>query len=477
MRFVRHLAPLAIVYALVVTGCSEGVQIPDPGDGGQACKSITDCPTGQGCLQGVCAELPCGGRCTSDESCVRNKCMPIDGLACADDPSVCPRGFVCAATGECQRSCTVDRDCTAPGFNSCNVETGLCGECTFNQDCSGPTPVCDTRTSRCVGCVENSDCGGAGRICDPVSQVCDTGCTKAEECGPGLRCLGATASAPGRCVECEVATEQSDCTKPGVERCNPQTLRCVPCVENADCMSNQCNTRASECVECIENEYCERGFTCDLDAFKCFEGCGGANGGPNCPPEKPACDRAKGPRGTCVECMQDGDCGWGKVCQKNGNYCVEGCRAGTTGAANDGRCANPPAGKEGLVVCDAGLGGYGQCVECLTDAQCAPTQRCDGALKVCRKKVLGESCTATSDCGCRPGQSAFDCTPTKVLCVKEVQCGSNWRTVANPVCGVASSANSNDPCSPSQGPNFTTRNARGEPGTSSRQCVPIALCQ
>lgn len=453
MRLVRSApaasAWLALTFALAA--CSTGVTVPDAGDGRTACKGVLDCPTGQGCVEGLCTELPCQGRCGPDERCIDNACLPTDGLACHNDPSICPSGFQCSALGQCQRECTLDEDCTAKDFPSCNIQEGLCGQCTFNSDCPAATPVCDVTRSQCVGCLEDADCTvdgqPAGRYCDGATRTCATGCNDNLDCPGGQRCSGATQTEAGRCIQCTPGTESQDCAVSPNVRCEPTDMMCVECLSNADCTTGQCDLDQNRCVECVQNEACPAGWTCDLDVFKCFEGCNGPVGGDNCPdnnPRLPVCDTSIGERGTCVECLRDADCQWGHVCKKTGNAsgvpeCVPGCRAGLTGAANDVRCAASPP--ETRTQCDASQAPYGACVECINDSHCPANEVCDTERKECRCKAIGEPCSDSSECGYRVINNVPQCTAPSALCITQVSCDGKTKPVANRVCSVASTKN------------------------------------
>lgn len=481
MSFVRH-ALVGLTLVALLAGCEAEVVPPDTDNGAKACKGILDCPTGQGCVQNFCVDLPCGGRCALDELCLSNACFAIDGLSCVQDPSVCPRGFRCSqASGECQRECVTDDECTTPGFGSCNVQDGVCGQCTFNSDCKDAgTPACDTSVSRCVGCVTNDDCRVTGQAvgfqCDLVTQTCETGCNEDKDCATGQRCSGGTQGEPGRCIECSPGTEGNDCASlsPRV-RCEPTALMCVECLSNSDCESGQCDTRSNTCVECVQNEYCEKGFTCDLDVFRCFPGCAGPVGVHNCPennPRLPACDKTRGEYGTCVQCLKDADCQWGRICKKdNGGglpVCTEGCRLNGTGEPNDARCAAPAP--ETRLQCDKNQGPHGKCVQCMNDNHCAATEKCDSVSKQCRCKGLGETCGATSECGWRPEVGASgSCdlgTSHKAMCM--TKCGT---TSVAPICTFGATALEGQQGNCPAG--YVSRFASDASGNTGKKCVPV----
>lgn len=475
MSSVRRIL-LGFTAVALLWGCDAEAPKPAPDNGAKPCKGVLDCAVGQGCVQNVCVDLPCGGRCGVDELCIDNACFAMDGLSCVQDPSVCAAGFRCSqASGECQRECVTDLDCTAEGFGSCNVQEGVCGECTFNSDCKDANaPTCDTSVSRCVGCVANEDCRVAGQAqglqCDPVTQTCESGCNRDDDCASGLRCSGATENAPGRCIECSPETELSDCPLASRMRCEPTSQLCVECLRNDDCESGQCDTRSNRCVQCVQNEYCAKGYTCDLDTFQCFVGCAGKSGGDNCPSAFPACDKTRGERGTCVECLQDAHCALGQVCKRGSGdtlpKCVDGCRLNATGNANNERC--PPADHPERTLCDDRMGPSGQCVECLTDRDCPATKTCDSALKVCRCKGLGETCGATSECGWRSERGICDLGSSHgAMCM--TKCGDH--SVA-PICTFSATALIGEQGNCPAG--YVAQYATDAQGNRAKKCVPTS---
>jgi|GEM_PF-4342805 len=77
-----------------------------------------------------------------------------------------------------------------------------------------------------------------------------------------------------------------------------------PCTTDADCASEPgtpyCNTVSSLCVECLNDGQCSTGNICDLN--KCTPGC---RTDAQCPPSAPHCFDNPG---KCVKCASDSDC-------------------------------------------------------------------------------------------------------------------------------------------------------------------------
>src|SRR5438067_12643298 len=95
-----------------------------------SCIRDRDCPAGQGCINNLCAPLPCGG-CQPEEACGSDgKCVPAQGASCSNH--TCPPGYPCKGT-ICSKPCTLDKDCDSGTV--CNPKLGGCAECTFDSQC------------------------------------------------------------------------------------------------------------------------------------------------------------------------------------------------------------------------------------------------------------------------------------------------------------------------------------------------------
>ncbi len=242
-----RLAALALVLSLAACG---GGGPPGQSDAG-GCQHNFDCGSGQGCVGGVCQALPCGG-CQPDEACADSgQCVPAQGAACPH--AGCPTGYSCTGT-ICAKPCTLDQDC-GTGF-VCNTGLGKCAQCTFDNQCAGVSgkPRCDSSTGSCVACTQPIDCSH-GTFCDTGSHTCKTGCLVDGDCNvaTGEHCSGASGQTPGKCIQCTVATQATDCQAP-TPACD-STGHCVGCVSNNDCAPNsgltECDTTSKTCVQCL----------------------------------------------------------------------------------------------------------------------------------------------------------------------------------------------------------------------------------
>jgi hypothetical protein len=225
---------------------------------------------------------------------------------------------------------------------------------------------------QCVGCLLDSNCGGpeSGKICGDATHVCEDGC----------RGMGGNGCMLG-----------SVCTSS-----NASVGMCVQCISDADCGGP------------------DSGKICDADAFQCKDGCRGL-GGNGCPSGS-VCSSVSVAVGTCVECVGDLDCGGitsGKVCDVDLNTCVTGCRGEGGNGCPDGS------------VCTSSSAKVGTCVQCLDDADCGSATSgkvCDVPSKTCKDGCYGEGgngCPADSVC------TSSDSSLGKcVQCLKDADCGA-----------------------------------------------------
>ncbi|MBN2498097.1 MAG: hypothetical protein JXR96_26140, partial [Deltaproteobacteria bacterium] len=176
----------------------------------------------------------------------------------------CLGAWACSEGGGIDETPCDPNPCTAVQPAACNgnlLETyaspGECAvvegtvQCTYpvaqSTDCAASGQVCDPDSAACVGCLIDSDCA-AGEVCRDKTCVgssdpCDPNpCTDA----PAPACNGDVAetySSPGTCTEQDnnpictyPVSESTDCEALG-QVCDPDTVTCVDCVEDADCQS------------------------------------------------------------------------------------------------------------------------------------------------------------------------------------------------------------------------------------------------
>ncbi len=454
-------APLALA-TLVLAACGGGGQ---PGtvlpDGGLACVHNFDCRSGQGCINNVCQALPCGG-CQPDQACADNgTCVNAQGASC---PSVgCPSGYSCNGT-VCTKPCTLDADC-GTGF-VCNSGLKQCAQCTFDNQCAGVAgkPRCDSTSGTCVSCLNPIDCSH-GNFCNTTSHQCVPGCQVDGDCNVsiGEHCSGATASAPGQCIQCTKATEKTDCTAQGFPACD-STGHCVACVDDTYCTPGvpRCDTSSKSCVACLPANDAVGG-DCGTRFY---------NGGPQDSHDQKTCNPSSH---SCVAgCAHDTQCG----CPRNAdgtesncpryphNTCFNDTQCNV--AAGDhcctsasGTCVTPSGGTPGQCIrnhavavvsgeyCDTakttnsdGNPALGACVECLVGHNDQCRYRVHGSTQFqgayasltgsrCVADFCVEGCDSNADC-----QSGKQChlgspgDPNNNKCV-DCSCGDGTSTQDN----------------------------------------------
>ncbi len=250
------------------------------------------------------------------------------------------------------------------GPAKCNKETHRCEEveCLNSGDCEDPTPVCDADENICViapGCDRNSECEIPDRECNMATGTCIDECYEDRDCKDGDKryCLE-LGNNINECVSCEEMAEMigedsaicddkycninRPCGDGGA--CNPVIDRCVDSCENDGDCDNVCRKvdGGNYCVECKSDKDCA-GF-CDRagvsPTYTCYGDCKGDS---NCEGETPSCNFLTNlcsesecendedctgelnmpglphcsNSGTCVECVEHGDCPSGELC-KNG---------------------------------------------------------------------------------------------------------------------------------------------------------------
>jgi len=224
---------------------------------GGTCPDI--CPSSHKCDTGTCE---CSGTCgcTSDEDCWAGGCcrdcicmdMNCNGLECGPDP-VC--GYSCGYCQSCQQCvngrcgygaiCQTDSECMS---TQC-CRAGCCEEMACGPLECGPDPVCGWE---CGPCSPDKECvnGSCVFVGSELGDPCPLGNVNltAENCAPGLSCLGFPAD--GQAGTC-----------PGG---NPTECIDIPANANPDCVNGNCG--ASFCAEQCDAQgpqgHCPAGFVC-----------------------------------------------------------------------------------------------------------------------------------------------------------------------------------------------------------------------
>ncbi len=389
------------------------------GDGTLVCRS-TICATDIGlCEQCTSASTCAAATPVCDATTFRCVVCNGDNGMSVSDPCPSSTAPTCTA-GQCGK-CTSDAQCGAGhAGNFCNTTTGTCGSsCTTDAQCgagnwcnnlSGPGS-CQPQTNNGLP-VPGGTCTTTigGRAC--VSGVCDTkdnDCGYANGDGPctgtngGTVCRSSlcatTGAESGLCVQCETSAQCSGATPV----CDPTLDACVPC--NGDdgtatpdpcsfSVNPTCNLLAGTCGKCTNDTQCGPGHAgafCNTTTGSCGNSCttdaecGAGNwcddlSGPGfCQPKTN--NGFPVPGGTCTTTIGGRAC-LSTVCDTD-NAC--GYRNG------DGPCAtSDDPTKCRSTICATSGTNSGDCVECLTDADCAGTLTpvCNTTTNTC---VLGSN--------------------------------------------------------------------------------------
>ncbi len=136
-----------------------------------------------------------------------------------------------------------------------------------------------------------------------------------------------------------------------------------PCRTNADCAdvagTPLCQAITGKCIACHTNlqcgptEQCENTICTGLPKCQNSLDCASAPGGES------ICDQENG---VCVQCTGDADCGDGKVCTNR--VCHVSC-------SSDNDCTAQH------MLCNQGIGFYGQCTQCVADSDCKSGEYCE----------------------------------------------------------------------------------------------------
>lgn len=245
--------------------------------------------------------------------------------------------------------------CIAVGGLSCGGQEGGLF-CTKQLECAQPgKPICSLAI--CTGCSQDADCktnwmqrkqeseAAMMSLAGPMTVACEASTGTCNECLNDAHCADARSS------------------EPLLRVCEPNSKKCVGCVQNSDCAANAvaaadglltCNTATNQCIDCMAPSDCNarpgmpycvanRCSACEKDS-----NCSGVVGKPYCSTTStsgrqqcvsctgqaadfcskrsmaaPVCDGT----GTCAPCTKHEDCGNGPgtgtgsgVCYRPGDY-------------------------------------------------------------------------------------------------------------------------------------------------------------
>ncbi|MBI5527083.1 MAG: hypothetical protein HY897_12180 [Deltaproteobacteria bacterium] len=417
--FVVLVASVAWAYA-----CSggEGTGTPaDVGGGRKVCRGDSECPPGQKCQGGYCAE-PSNAQCTSNSDCgggicglITNTCTP--GSVDAGDASLpadagtdveeAPDGGEDAGAGDAGfdsslNSGPVEDSAYDAGMpedvggeidGSAGFDAGLPGPCTRICDCPQGY-YCDMNSLQCAqaatrrfyccekyGCPTGHTCehiAGTLGFCPATNGRCSSTC----DCPQGYVCTGGRCSKGAQPVYCCTrlgCPKNAGCEDPYGQQsmCPDQTG--WECTNNCDCMQQH--------VECTPEHKClandQATHCCDL---------------PNCTSGS-ECVKADGlTLDVCGQCGNDCDCPQGYPCM--GNECIMAFQSPFY------CCEKPdcPAGQD----CTDRNDNMGSCPgapgQCFTDCDCPQGF-------TCKAGTCDEDITLPAYCCDRPNCPEYDaCT-------------------------------------------------------------------
>ncbi len=371
---------------------------------------------------GECVTCFTSAQCNDENDCTQDRC--VAGECTATDR---PAGFTCEGTDVCDgmgmcEECINDsasgRDSGCPGETPlCDApmgDTGMCVECLVTADC-GAGEFCNPANECTPGCTRDADCPASAPVCDEDAMTCVTcinnaaGAAQDEGCSAATPiCEAAMGEAGVSCASCvnDVAGGGTDtgCSD-DAPRCDPDAAggagRCSECTTNAqcddgnECTRDRCVSGSCDVTDRPLGAVCDTTDICDGDGA-CVECVNTMASGTDdgCPGRSPFCNAPMGDSGMCVECLMDGDCARGELCNA-ANECAPGCDDDSdcggetpvcdTAAMSCVTCVNDMAGtatdsgcSPGEPLCDAPAGDAGaECVECVTSSDCAVGEMCN----------------------------------------------------------------------------------------------------
>jgi hypothetical protein len=367
---------------------------------GQSCSAAEQCESGF-CVDGVCCEEACQGRCSTCASArARGKCVLVPAgnadlraLAGKTDPAT-----VCADRGP--ESCGSNGRCDGKGGCELYRKNTICGPGTCDDKANAAAPPSVCLDGRCERPAAQSCAPFAG--CD--GNRCSTKCKTDGDCASGNVC---TAGSCGKRPVGSVCSRNDECAGPGV--CAQGRCCATACKDS--CMACNLEGQLGSCQP-VPVGGADPNGTCRNDA--CNNGCDGKGscrrekegtvcGGAMCAPGGTATiSRLCTAGGECAEITSS--CPAGQICRDNRCAVItvdkkepgETCALATdceSGACVSGRCcAGSCTGS--CRSCDAGS--QWRCVDRANDSSCGSKQVCQAGRCVdqCPAKQLrcGDEC-------------------------------------------------------------------------------------
>ncbi len=406
------------------------------------CTKDSECDSGNICQKTKCTPLPstctkdteCGTelvcdpknkkcerkRCRFDEACPKNqacdnklgRCLPAKTCT---KTSECPKNWVC---NTCRKVCTIslnsgrcseDFNCVKQG----GAELAWCDKC-INE--------CRPRLKVCEPCTKDDECGDASDHCLPDilnpqsgKKFCGRACYQNTFCPPGFKCQKydklknqfQCIPASGNCSKPGECENNGDCAAKN-KICDSRSKLCVKgCKVNENCpikKAGPCKTK-SDCSN--SRAICDQGV-CTIQLTCCRGQCAApCNSDSECERNE-TCDK-----GCCKvdnECQNSRDCPKAHYCDTTTKLCTPGCQV-----PND--CGLPDPQKQRCRFkctnnkCEEDCKCRNPHLDCPAIRFCPKNQTDPNA--PCRKPIgpVCKSCSADTDCGCKPGDDCkFICT-------------------------------------------------------------------
>ena len=458
-------------------------------------NGAADCPTGLGCIEGICSVCSDGSHCRDREGCIDGVC----GTCAAAEHCATPKACI---NGDCWDNCATATDCRED--EGCLTDTLVCGSCQTAPDCWGR--LCSD--GGCSDCESDEECHfdygsndyfccTVGRDLDCVSGVCLR--NSCDTPGEGQCWVTGTICDGQFCIACENDRSCFDEYGPGF-LCRDGACRAEGICENsADCPQDVpiCGTDG-HCRACIvgNDQECDERFSSDDDppggSWMCVEGaicvygdCESVDDCRNdnkicsnywCSPcidinDDAVCQSAYSSNYLCIggKCLQ-GDCHKQADCNAEGTVCRENtCTSCTTLGDNtisrDDACSHADAYGPGYLCHE------GECLEgdCHGQTDCSDGTICHGNnCRVCSSWDTNERDTA---CAAAFGDSVYICENDRC----ERGCTSGSACDDGEVCGEdhrCRACNEDNECKDAYGnPNYICNY-----GVCERGCIPGEAC-
>jgi hypothetical protein len=389
--------------------CQAGPNTPgacmvDPDMIGEPCGS-----DGQVCHDdGACAcdDNSCGACRTCEEDGACQGCTGCcDGETCVSDCGDCQICDEGACVG-CPDCCDDDGVCQDGESNAACGRSGVCDECTGQEECQDQQCVC-------IPDCDGKECGpdGCGDACGPGCAACET-ClgdgTCSAPCGGSGCCAGETCEEGDRDTACGRNGQTCQvCSGPGVTCGGGGQDGVCGCTPLTTCSGGRnCGTISDGCGGMISCGACTG-----------FDTCGGGT-----PSQPNVCGC------TAKTCAQ-----LGKNCGTVGDGCGGTIDCGTCNGASPICADNVCTTCSSSAQCQtAGLGNLCCGGQCLNGA-CCDNADCSGTTPICTASHTCVACTADSECGanalCLDDGSCQACS---VTCTgTPAECGAALQTAIN----------------------------------------------